>query len=129
MKGPFLKASQARLTWAMHRAEYKFQECLMPILQWLSRDKDLRTAASVPFCLVEEVERHGNGCAKNMIIQGDNLHALKALLPYSAGRVKRIYIDPPYNTRSAFEHYDDNLEHTQWLAMMYPPSGTFAQTA
>ena len=58
MKGPFLKASQARLTWAMHRAEYKFQECLMPILQWLSRDKDLRTAASVPFCLVEEVERH-----------------------------------------------------------------------
>jgi adenine-specific DNA-methyltransferase len=34
--------------------------------------------------------------------------------------VKCIFIDPPYNTRSAFEHYDDNLEHTKWLAMMYP---------
>jgi len=51
---------------------------------------------------------------------GDNLDALKALLPFCAGRVKCIFIDPPYNTRSAFEHYDDNLEHTQWLAMMYP---------
>lgn len=55
-----------------------------------------------------------------MIIQGDNLDALKALLPYYAGQVKCIYVDPPYNTRSAFEHYDDNLEHTTWLAMMYP---------
>ncbi|WEK44740.1 MAG: site-specific DNA-methyltransferase [Candidatus Sphingomonas colombiensis] len=55
-----------------------------------------------------------------MLIQGDNLDALKALLPYYKGRVKCIYIDPPYNTRSAFEHYDDNLEHTQWLAMIYP---------
>jgi adenine-specific DNA-methyltransferase len=48
------------------------------------------------------------------------LEALKALLPFYAGRVKCIYIDPPYNTRSAFEHYDDNLEHTIWLGMMYP---------
>jgi adenine-specific DNA-methyltransferase len=55
-----------------------------------------------------------------MLIQGDNLDALKALLPFYAGRVKCIYIDPPYNTRSAFEHYDDNLEHTQWLSMMWP---------
>jgi adenine-specific DNA-methyltransferase len=45
---------------------------------------------------------------------------LKALLPYYKGAVKCIYIDPPYNTRSAFEHYDDNLEHSQWLAMIYP---------
>lgn len=44
----------------------------------------------------------------------------QALLPYYAGKVKCIYIDPPYNTRSAFEHYDDNMEHTQWLSMMYP---------
>lgn len=57
---------------------------------------------------------------ENMLIQGDNLDALKALLPYYAGQVKCIYIDPPYNTRSAFEHYDDNLEHSQWLAMIYP---------
>ena len=55
-----------------------------------------------------------------MLIQGDNLEALKALLPFYAGQVKCIYIDPPYNTRSAFEHYDDNLEHTQWLALMWP---------
>jgi adenine-specific DNA-methyltransferase len=55
-----------------------------------------------------------------MLIQGDNLDALKALLPVYAGRVKCIFIDPPYNTRSAFEHYDDNLEHAQWLSMMYP---------
>lgn len=56
-----------------------------------------------------------------MLIQGDNLDALKALLPYYKGAIKCIYIDPPYNTRSAaFERYDDNLEHSQWLAMMYP---------
>jgi adenine-specific DNA-methyltransferase len=55
-----------------------------------------------------------------MLIQGDSLDALKSLLPYYAGQVKCIYIDPPYNTRSAFEHYDDNLEHSQWLAMIWP---------
>lgn len=92
----------------------------MPILQWLTRDKDLRAAGRAPFRLLEEVGRYGDENAQNMLIQGDNLDALKALLPYYAGKVKCIYIDPPYNTRSAFEHYDDNLEHTQWLSMMYP---------
>ena len=59
---------------------------------------------------------------EDMFIQGDNLDALKTLLPYYAGggEVKCIYIDPPYNTGSAFEHYDDNLEHTKWLEMIYP---------
>src|SRR5690606_8230211 len=52
--------------------------------------------------------------------QGDNLEALKSLLPLYAGRVKCVFIDPPYNTKSAFERYDDNLEHSQWLSMMYP---------
>jgi adenine-specific DNA-methyltransferase len=56
----------------------------------------------------------------NLLIQGDNLDALKALLPYYAGRVRCIAIDPPYNTQSAFEHYDDNLEHSTWLPLMYP---------
>jgi len=56
----------------------------------------------------------------NLLVHGDNLEALKALLPFYAGRVKCIYIDPPYNTGSAFEHYDDNLEHSQWLCLMYP---------
>jgi adenine-specific DNA-methyltransferase len=58
--------------------------------------------------------------ADNLLIQGDNLDALKALLPFYRGRVKCIFIDPPYNTKSAFEHYDDNLEHSQWLSMMLP---------
>lgn len=94
----------------------------MPILNWLTRDEDIRTAQHVPYRLLEEVpdQSAGDGGAGNMLIQGDNLEALKALLPFYAGRVKCIYIDPPYNTRSAFEHYDDNLEHTQWLAMMWP---------
>ncbi len=94
----------------------------MPILNWLTRDEDIRTAQRVPYRLLEEVPElsAGDGGAGNMLIQGDNLEALKALLPFYAGRVKCIYIDPPYNTRSAFEHYDDNLEHTQWLAMMWP---------
>ena len=56
----------------------------------------------------------------NILVHGDNLEALKALLPFYAGEVKCIYIDPPYNTGSAFEHYDDNLEHSTWLNMMYP---------
>ncbi|QEY24988.1 site-specific DNA-methyltransferase [Neisseria animalis] len=56
----------------------------------------------------------------NLIIQGDNLAALKSLLPFYAGSVKCIFIDPPYNTGSAFSHYDDNLEHSLWLNMMYP---------
>ena len=56
----------------------------------------------------------------NLLIQGDNLEALKALLPFYRGQVKCIFIDPPYNTKSAFEHYDDNLEHAQWLSMMLP---------
>lgn len=58
--------------------------------------------------------------ADNLLIQGDNLLALKALIPFYAGRVKCIFIDPPYNTQSAFDHYDDRLEHSQWLSMMYP---------
>ena len=57
---------------------------------------------------------------EGILVHGDNLEALKALLPFYAGEVKCIYIDPPYNTGSAFEHYDDNLEHSTWLNMMYP---------
>ena len=56
----------------------------------------------------------------NLLIHGDNLLALKSLEQEYAGRVKCIYIDPPYNTGSAFEHYDDNLEHSTWLSLMKP---------
>lgn len=55
----------------------------------------------------------------NMLIHGDNLLALKALESKFAGQVKCIYIDPPYNTGSAFEHYDDGIEHSIWLNLMY----------
>lgn len=94
----------------------------MPTLRWLTRDDDVRGAEKVPYRLLEEVPSLGYGDrdAGNMLIQGDNLEALKALLPYYAGQVKCIYIDPPYNTGQAFEHYDDNMEHSIWLGTMYP---------
>ena len=94
----------------------------MPILDWLTRDEDVQATKKVPYRLLEEVPElsYGDKDTGNMLIQGDNLEALKALLPFYAGQVKCIYIDPPYNTKSAFEHYDDNLEHSQWLAMIWP---------
>jgi len=94
----------------------------MPTLRWLTRDEDVRAAEKVPYRLLEEDPALGYGDRDtgNMLIQGDNLEALKSLLPFYAGQVKCIYIDPPYNTGSAFEHYDDNLEHSKWLAMMWP---------
>jgi adenine-specific DNA-methyltransferase len=94
----------------------------MPTLHWLTKDADVGAASKVPYRLLEEVPELGAGDRSlgNMILQGDNLEALKSLLPFYAGQVKCIYIDPPYNTGSAFEHYDDNLEHSQWLAMIYP---------
>jgi len=92
----------------------------MPTLDWLDREQAMRRADGVLYRLLEHVSTHGDPAAGNLLIQGDNLEALKALLPFYRGRVKCIYIDPPYNTKSAFEHYDDNLEHSQWLAMVYP---------
>ena len=61
---------------------------------------------------------YGVPTSNNMLIHGDNLLALKALEQDYAGKVKCIYIDPPYNTGSAFEYYDDNLEHSIWLSLM-----------
>lgn len=92
----------------------------MPQLIWLGDDDAKRAARRVPYRMLEPVAQVGDPAAENLLIQGDNLDALKALLPFYAGRVKCIFIDPPYNTKSAFEHYDDNLEHSQWLSMMYP---------
>lgn len=92
----------------------------MPILQWLTRETDLQASHAVPYRLLEPVAELSAGePSENMLIQGENLEALKALLPFYAGKVKCVYIDPPYNTGSAFEHYDDNLEHTQWISLMY----------
>lgn len=94
----------------------------MPLLNWSDRDADLTRSALTPYRLLEPVVSlsYGDIDSPNMLIEGDNLDALKALLPYYAGQVKCIFIDPPYNTRTAFDHYDDNLEHAKWLSMMYP---------
>lgn len=92
----------------------------MPELNWLGDRKARQAVRHVPYRLLQAVEQIGDPLSDNLLIQGDNLDALKSLLPLYAGRVKCIFIDPPYNTRSAFEHYDDNLEHSQWLSMMVP---------
>ena len=80
----------------------------MPTLQWLTRDADVRAAEKVPYRLLEEVPAlsYGDADAGNMLIQGDNLEALKSLLPFYSGQVKCIYIDPPYNTGKDFIYRD-----------------------
>ena len=94
----------------------------MPFLDWVNKSQSKESTQTVPYHLLKKVSTHGDvdSAADNLLIQGDNLLALKALLPFYAGQVKCVFIDPPYNTKSAFEHYDDNLEHSQWLSMMYP---------
>lgn len=72
-----------------------------------------------PRILMEDREKsYGDPRSENMLIHGDNLVALQALQQDFYGSIKCIYIDPPYNTGSAFEHYDDNLEHSIWLNLM-----------
>ena len=97
----------------------------MPTLDWLDRQAAFTVATNTAtHVLRPHTAGHVFGDAatakSNLLIQGDNLQALKALLPFYRGQVKCIFIDPPYNTQSAFEHYDDNLEHSQWLSMMLP---------
>lgn len=93
----------------------------MPILDWLNKNEAINTASKVPYRILKANKELSYGeNNENMIIKGDNLEALKALLPYYKGQVKCIYIDPPYNTGNAFEHYDDNLEHSKWLTLIYP---------
>jgi adenine-specific DNA-methyltransferase len=96
----------------------------MPTLDWLDREDAFRIAQRVPTRVLRPHAASpatvGDAAAGNLLVQGDNLEALAALLPCYRGRVKCIFIDPPYNTKSAFEHYDDNLEHSQWLTMMLP---------
>ena len=87
-------------------------------LTWIGKD-DKREALE-PRILIEDPQYScGDMESGNMLIHGDNLLALKALEHEYAGKVKCIYIDPPYNTGNAFEHYDDNLEHSIWLDLMY----------
>lgn len=95
----------------------------MPFVDWVNKNQAKEATRAVPIHLLKQEAVYGgsdDNPPDNLLIQGDNLLALKALLPVYAGRVKCIFIDPPYNTQSAFEHYDDKLEHSQWLSMMYP---------
>lgn len=91
-------------------------------LTWVGKEHRPRLE---PRILLEEPElshyarvRNDEALFDNRLIQGDNLLALKALETEFAGQVKCVFIDPPYNTGSAFEHYDDGLEHSLWLGMM-----------
>lgn len=90
-------------------------------LTWIGKEERPRLE---PRILLEDQElSHAKRVSKddicdNRLIHGDNLLALKALEQEFAGKVKCIYIDPPYNTGSAFEHYDDGLEHSLWLSLM-----------
>ena len=92
-------------------------------LTWIGKDKRPRLE---PRILLEdkalsyraEQAITGNDLHDNLLIHGDNLLALKALEQQYAGKVKCIYIDPPFNTGEAFENYDDGVEHSQWLTLM-----------
>jgi len=115
----------------------------MPTLNWIGKQAVVKHHKEVPFRLLEPVPELscGNANSGNLIVQGDNLHALKALLPRYAGQVKCIYIDPPYNTGNEGWVYNDNVNspeirrwlgevvgkegetldrHDRWLCMMYP---------
>ena len=124
----------------------------MPTLNWIGKDAVVKHHKEVPFRLLEPVPELSCGNLRggvnpdkqdegNLIVQGDNLHALKALLPRYAGQVKCIYIDPPYNTGNEGWAYNDNVNspeirkwlgevvgkegetldrHDRWLCMMYP---------
>ncbi|MCL2670323.1 MAG: site-specific DNA-methyltransferase, partial [Syntrophaceae bacterium] len=114
----------------------------MPNLDWIGKKAVIRHHKEVPFRLLEPVPGLSCGEASdNLLVQGDNLDALKALLPRYAGRVKCIYIDPPYNTGNEGWSYNDNVNspeirrwigevvgkegetldrHDRWLCMMYP---------
>ena len=94
----------------------------MPALNWHKREEAVRAATRAPYRLLEPVAElsYGDADSENLLIQGDNLDALKALLPHHAGRVRCIAIDPPYNIQSGFQDYDDNHEHSTWLWLMDP---------
>ena len=113
----------------------------MPTLNWIGKESVINHHHDVPFRTLEQKYTFGEGTDDNKIIHGDNLEALKALLPEYEGRIKCIYIDPPYNTGNENWVYNDNVNspkirkwlgqvvgkeaedltrHDKWLCMMYP---------
>ena len=113
----------------------------MPTLEWIGKDKVISHHKDVPLRVLDEKYTYNTEHSDNMIIRGDNLEALKALLPQYEGKIKCIYIDPPYNTGNEGWVYNDNVNdpkirkwlgevvgkegedlsrHDKWLCMMYP---------
>lgn len=87
-------------------------------LTWYGKENSIKVE---PRLLIHDASKDfGDVDTDNMLIHGDNLLALKALEKEYTGKVKCIYIDPPYNTGAAFEQYDDKMEHSQWLQLMKP---------
>ena len=87
-------------------------------LTWIGKGEE---PVLEPRILIENPEySYGDPKSENMLIHGDNLLALKALEQDFTGKIKCIYIDPPYNTGNAFEHYDDGIEHSEWLNLIKP---------
>lgn len=84
-------------------------------LTWVGKYEEERLE---PRILIEDPEKSNGEDSENMLIHGDNLLALRALENDFSGKIKCVYIDPPYNTGSAFEYYDDDLEHSIWLGLM-----------
>jgi hypothetical protein len=83
----------------------------MPTLDWIGKKAVVNHHRDVPYRLLhcDKSKSVGDPDAGNLLVQGDNLEALKALLPYYAGKVKCIYIDPPYNTGNESWVYNDNV--------------------
>ena len=104
-----------------------FEVVAMPELNWVNRNQAEQTAESVPYHLLKFEQAYGDEAMArdNLIIQGDNLQALKALLPLYGGQVKCIFIDPPYNTgnkdfiyNDRYVDKEDNYRHSKWLSFM-----------
>ena len=100
----------------------------MPTLNWIGKDAVINHHHEVKFRLLKDVPELGCGDpgTGNLIVEGDNLEALKALLPYYAGQVKCIYIDPPYNTGNEGWVYNDNVKSpliTEWLGKVVGKEG------
>ena len=89
-------------------------------LTWYGKEQEISVE---PRLLIERSELSNTAAApdtENMLLHGNNLLALKAPESRYKGQIKRIYIAPPYNTGSAFEHYDDNLKHSELLTLIRP---------
>ena len=87
-------------------------------LTWIGKGNEPKLE---PRILIEDPSKSfGDPKSENMLIHGDNLLALKALEQQFTGKIKCVAVDPPYNTGNAFEHYDDGVEHSQWLNLMKP---------